>query len=301
MVKIQIPATSANLGSGFDALGVALNLYNYVYLRESDEVKIVNRDSMKVPENSNNLIYKTAKYLYETCGKTLPGLYIEQTNNIPIARGLGSSSACIVAGLLGANQLMGCPLSRKDIVNFAANLEGHPDNSSPALMGGLVTSVIEDGQVYCVKQEIKDDLCFAAFIPDFELKTSSARGVIPKEVRHRDAVFNLSRASLMSVSLHSGNYENLRVACRDHLHQPFRMSLIHGAQEIFELSYRLDAYATYISGAGSTIMAIVDKKNTSFATLARQEMDQLGFQNWSLKMLSIDNVGAVLEEDSSLV
>lgn len=295
MVKIKIPATSANIGSGYDALGLAVNLYNYVSMRENDGVKIVNLDNTDVPENSNNLIYKTVKYLYEICGKHLPGLYIEQISNIPMARGLGSSSACIVAGLMGANQLMGCPMTKKDIINFAATLEGHPDNSSPALMGGLVTSVIDDGKVYCVKQEIKDDLRFAAFIPNFELKTSVARSVVPKEVRHKDAVFNLSRASLMSVSLYSGNYENLRVASQDHLHQPFRMPLIEGANNIFDLSYQLGAYAVYISGAGSTLMAIVDKKNSEFENFARKGMSEMGYGLWDFKMLEIDNIGTEIE------
>lgn len=294
MVKIQIPATSANIGSGYDSLGLAVNLYNYVFMRENDRVQIISRDRAPVPENANNLIYKTAKYLYEVCGRKLPGLYIEQTNNIPMARGLGSSSACIVAGLLGANRLMGNPLTKEELVNFAANLEGHPDNSTPALLGGLVTSVIEEKRVFCVKQEIKDDLRFAAFIPNFELKTSDARAVVPKEIRHRDGVYNLSRASLMSVSLYSGRYNNLRVACGDRLHQPYRLSLIWKAQEVFDLSYQLGAYAVYISGAGSTLMAIVDRDKADFEQKARAGLDALGLQQWDLKMLSIDNTGAVV-------
>lgn len=294
MVKIQIPATSANIGSGYDALGLAVNLYNYVYMHEYDGVKVVNRDNSSIPENANNLVYKTAKYLYEVCGKPFRGLYIEQINNIPIARGLGSSSACIVAGLLGANKLLGDPMTRDDIVNFAANLEGHPDNSTPALLGGLVTSVMDSGKVYCVKQCIQNDLRFAAFIPDFELKTSSARAVVPKEVSHKDAVYNLSRASLVSVSLYSGNYHNLRVACGDRLHQPYRLPIIKHAAEVMELSYKLGAYGAYISGAGSTLMAIVDQRKTDFQKEARIALDEMGLVSWDLRMLCIDNEGAVV-------
>ena len=256
MVKVKIPATSANLGSGFDALGLSLTLYNYLEVEESDRLDISSTDAVEIPKNEQNLVYKTVKYLFDVCGRPLHGLRIVQTNNIPLARGLGSSSACIVGGLVAANQLMGCPLNEDELLGFAATLEGHPDNAAPALLGGLVTAVIEDGKVYHVKQTVKDDLMFAAFIPGFELKTSKARKVIPLEVSHRDAVFNLSRAALMSVSLYSGDYQNLRAACEDRLHQQYRLPLIRGAQQIFDMSYRFGAYAAFISGAGPTVMAL---------------------------------------------
>ncbi len=295
MVKVKIPATSANLGSGFDSLGLAVSLYNYVFMDEYDGVSINSMDGVPIPQDETNLVYKTARELYEICGRPFYGLRIHQENNIPMARGLGSSSACIIGGLLGANQLMGCPLSRNEIVNIAAHMEGHPDNSTPALVGGLVTAVLDESkQVYYVKQEIKNDLKFATFIPDFELKTLVARAALPKTVDHRDGVFNLSRAALMSVSLYSGNYQNLRVAADDRLQQPYRLGLIKGAQQVFDLSYKLGAYAAYISGAGSTLMAIVDEKNADFEQKALQSLKELGFGSWRLKMLSIDNVGAQL-------
>lgn len=294
MVNIKIPATSANIGSGFDSLGVALSLYNEVSMKEHDFIEIRSLDGASVPTDQNNLIYKTAKYVFELCGKKLEGLYIEQTSNIPMARGLGSSSACIVAGVMGANALMGKPLSMEELINTAARLEGHPDNSTPALTGGLVTAVMDNGQVYYVKQSLRDDLAFAAIIPDYELKTADARSVIPREISHRDGVFNLSRAALMSVSLFSGNYQNLRIACDDRLHQPYRLPLIKGAEEVFSAAYDLGAYAAYISGAGSTLMAVTDKNNKGFAQSCRQALDALGHTGWRLEMLSIDNEGAKL-------
>ncbi|MBP0963534.1 MAG: homoserine kinase, partial [Oscillospiraceae bacterium] len=226
MIRMRIPATSANIGSGFDSLGLAVSMYNYVNMAESDEVVIKTLDNIQVPTDRSNLIYKTAKYLYDLCDKNCSGLYIEQENNIPMARGLGSSSACIVAGLLGANRLMGDPLNRDEIINIAADLEGHPDNSTPALLGGQVTAVLENKKVWYVKQEIRDDLRFVAIVPDFELRTSLARQALPREINHKDGVFNLSRAALMSVSLYSGNYQNLRIAADDRLHQPYRLGLI---------------------------------------------------------------------------
>ena len=297
MIRMRIPATSANIGSGFDSLGLAVTMYNYVNMDESDDVVIKTLDDIQVPTDRSNLIYKTAKYLYDLCGKNCPGLYIEQENNIPMARGLGSSSACIVAGLLGANHLMGDPLNRDEIINIAADLEGHPDNSTPALLGGQVTAVLENKKVWYVKQEIRDDLRFVAIVPDFELRTSLARQALPREINHKDGVFNLSRAALMSVSLYSGNYQNLRIAADDRLHQPYRLSLIKGASAVMESSYLLGAYCSYISGAGSTLMSIIDRDNTGFETKLRNILDSYGFTGWKLHTLAIDNQGTTLVED----
>lgn len=297
MIRMRIPATSANIGSGFDSLGLAVSMYNYVNMAESDEVVIKTLDNIQVPTDRSNLIYKTAKYLYDLCGKNCSGLYIEQENNIPMARGLGSSSACIVAGLLGANRLMGDPLNRDEIINIAADLEGHPDNSTPALLGGQVTAVLENKKVWYVKQEIRDDLRFVAIVPDFELRTSLARQALPREINHKDGVFNLSRAALMSVSLYSGNYQNLRIAADDRLHQPYRLGLIKGASAVMESSYLLGAYCSYISGAGSTLMSIIDKDNTGFETKLRNILDSYGFTGWKLHTLSVDNQGTTLVEE----
>lgn len=294
---MKIPATSANLGSGFDSLGLALTMYNYLEISENDHLCITSTDKIPIPRDESNLVYKTVKYLYDVCGKPLPGLSIRQTNNIPFARGLGSSSACIVGGLLAANELLNSPMSDEELLHFASTLEGHPDNVAPALLGGLVTAVIEDEKVYHVKQTIKDDLMFAAFIPSFELKTSNARKVIPQEISHKDAVFNLSRAALMSVSLYTGNYENLRVACDDRLHQQYRLPLIRGAKELFRMSYDFGAYASFISGAGPTVMSIVDTAEFDFESRANEWMRQHGMDQWSLRMLAIDNRGAAVKHD----
>ena len=174
MIQIKVPATSANLGSGFDALGLALTLYNRVWMEESDVIDITTKDDIKVPTDENNLIYWAAKRLYEECGKKLPGLKIIQENNIPMASGLGSSSACIVAGLLGANRLIGNPLNENDLINLAAAIEGHPDNTTPALSGGLVASAVEGDRVYSVSVPVSDKIRFAAFHPPFELKTEES-------------------------------------------------------------------------------------------------------------------------------
>ncbi len=291
MIKVRIPATSANLGSGFDSLGLAVTLYNYVFMEEAEGCRITAIDGADIPLDETNLVYTAAKYLYDLCGRPFSGLRILQENNIPLARGLGSSSACIVGGLFGANALLGEPVGRDEIINIAATIEGHPDNVTPAILGGLVTTALDSGKVFYVKQEIATDLRFVTFVPDFELQTSVARAALPKEISHKDAVFNLSRAALMSVSLYSGKYENLRTGADDRLHQPYRLSLIPGGKQAVSLAYDLGAYASYISGAGSTIMAIVDAREESFVARARKALDDLGLQAWGCTDYSIDNTG----------
>jgi homoserine kinase len=294
MIKIQIPATSANLGAGFDALGLALNFYNYIQMEESDRLDISSSDGNTIPTDDTNLVYTSAKTLYDICGRKLSGLKIVQENNIPMTRGLGSSSACIVGGLVGANTLMGNPLSLDDIVNLSAEIEGHPDNTAPALLGGIVTAVFDGQAVHWVKQEVHTDLRFIVIIPNFELSTEKARSALPKEVSHKDAIYNLSRASLFSASLLTGKYENLRTAVDDRLHQPYRLPLIPHAEEVFKIGYTLGAYAMYVSGAGPSLMAIVDEKNTFFSGKMRFALDQRGLSSWQVKELAIDNKGTIL-------
>ena len=147
MIKLQVPATSANLGAGFDALGLALQFYNTVEMEESDRIEISAPDNPNVPTDERNLIYISAKDLFEVCGKKLNGLKLVQHDRIPMTRGLGSSSACIVAGLVGANTLLGNPLNTDDLVNLSAQIEGHPDNTAPALLGGIVTAVFDGRRV----------------------------------------------------------------------------------------------------------------------------------------------------------
>ncbi|MBR6101362.1 MAG: homoserine kinase [Ruminococcus sp.] len=294
MIRLDIPATSANLGAGFDALGLALDLYNTVELEESDVIDIASLDGVKVPTDEKNLIYISVNDLYKVCGKKLPGLYLRQTNNIPMTRGLGSSSACIVAGLVGANKLLGEPLTVDDLVDLAAQIEGHPDNTAPALLGGIVTAVFDGRKVHWVKQEVYTKLKFVCIIPDFELPTEKARACLPETVSHKDAVYNLSRAALFSASLLTGKFENLRTGVHDRLHQPYRTPLIPNCREVFDIAYTHGAYAAYISGAGPTVMAIVDDSNEYFAGKVRFSLENAGLGGWRVEEHRIDNTGTKL-------
>lgn len=294
MIKIKIPATSANLGAGYDSLGLALDFYNQVNMEESDSIDITSLDGVSIPTDKTNLVYKSASDLFKVCGKNLKGLKLEQTNNIPMARGLGSSSACIVAGLVGANTLLNNPLSTDDLVDIAAQIEGHPDNTAPALLGGIVTAVFDGKKVHWVKQEVYTKLKFVAIIPDFELKTDKARACIPKEISHKDAVYNLSRAALFSASLLTGKFENLRTAVHDRLHQPYRMKLIPHCREVFDIAYNHGAYGVYISGAGPAVMAIVDDNNDYFCGKVEFSLNTAGLNNWTVHEFHIHNSGVMV-------
>ena len=229
MVKVSVPATSANIGSGFDSCGLALSLYNTAAFEEFDGVDITSSDGTFVPSTPGNLIYRTAKEVYALCGRPFHGLRIVQTNPIPMARGLGSSSACIAAGILGAN----------------------------ALLGGFVVSAYDEGHVYSLKKTIAPGITFAAFIPDFKLLTEKARAALPKMVSHADAVYNLSRAALLATAFCEERYDFLPVAAKDSLHQQYRLPLIEGGEAVFALADGLGALATFISGAGPTILSVV--------------------------------------------
>lgn len=296
MIRIKIPATSANLGAGFDSLGLAVNLYNYVDMELSDKIDISSSDNTRVPTNQNNLVYSSANYLFELCGKKLEGLKIVQSNNIPMTRGLGSSSACIIGGLVGANELLGNQFPKDELVNIASKIEGHPDNTTPALLGGIVTAVIEDNKVYWVKQEVLNQLKMVAIIPDFQLSTAKARKCLPSHVSHLDARFNLSRAALFSASLLQGKYENIKIAVNDKLHQPYRMKLIAHAQDVFDKAYDQNAYGVYISGAGPTIMAIINGEDNVFSNGMREYLDSYSLNGWQIKELRIDNLGTTVEQ-----
>lgn len=295
MIQLRIPATSANLGAGFDSLGLALGLYNHLALELWDRVVVEAPPGAPIPTGPHNLIYKTVKHLYDHCGKTLPGLRVVQRDAIPMARGLGSSSACIVGGLLGGNRLLGDPLSQGELIDLAAALEGHPDNSTPALVGGLVTAVLDGGRVYYSRQSLADDLLFVAVIPDFQLRTSKARAVLPESLTRQDAVYNLSRAALTAASLATGQYHNLRVSLEDRLHQPARLELIAGGRPVLDRCLALGAYGAYLSGAGPTLMAVVPAADsTAFVRELRAFLHEQGHPGWRVEPLAPDNRGAAV-------
>ena len=281
-IKVSVPATSANIGSGFDALGLAVTLYNTVTFEESDHLDISAADGTRIPRGETNLVYRSAKGLFDKVGKTMPPLKLVQTNAIPMARGLGSSSACIIAGLLGANRMLGDVLNTQELLTLATSIEGHPDNVAPALLGGLTSSVFEDGVVYSVKRDVDQSLCFAAIVPDYKLLTEAAR------------------AALIPAAFCEGRHDLLAIATEDKLHQPYRMPLMPGSKEVFDMARLCGAKAVYVSGAGSTVMAVAEKANAErFYSKLEKGLELLegldGCEAFTLLRLDADNTGATVE------
>ncbi len=302
MVKVRVPATSANIGPGFDSMGIALGLYNYVTAEENNsgrlEINILDDSRRFLPENENNLIYKSMKRVFDAVDYKPSGLKLTLENNIMVTRGLGSSSAGIVGGVVAANKLSGGKLSVNEMLKLAADIEGHPDNVTPALLGGFTVNVATKYAIRYVKTELNpEDLSFAALVPDFYLQTKKSRGVLPKSVPHHDAVYNTGHSALLTASLMSGKYENIRTAVGDKLHQNYRKRLIPNMDSLFRLCYDNGALGVYLSGAGPTIIAIVKADNKGFACgLSRVLLDKM--KDWKLHMLKPDNVGACILESS---
>ncbi len=298
MIKVSVPATSANVGAGFDAIGLAVTLYNTATFEASDVLEITSSDGTDVPTGEDNLIYHSATLLFEKCGKIAPPMKIVQTNPIPMARGLGSSSACIIAGLLGANKMLGDPLTKEDLLTLANEIEGHPDNVAPALLGGLSASAVEEGKVYSVQKPVNDSLKFAAFIPDYPLLTSAARGALPQGVSHKQAIYNLSRAALLSAAFCDGRHDLIPVATQDSLHQQYRLPLMPGAAQIMQLAKDCGALSCYVSGAGSTMMAVIEASEADafYAKAALALAENKETAAFTMLPLLADNVGATVCE-----
>lgn len=269
MISIKIPATTANLGPGFDTLGMALDLYNIVEVEEAEEnginIKIIGLGEGIIPTNKENIVYKAAEKVFEKVGIYPQNLSIRLINNIPLSRGLGSSAAAIVGGLMAANQITGQHLSQKELLNLATEIEGHPDNVAPALLGGLIISCLDQGDVVYLRLDPPKELKAIMAIPDFYLSTEKARQALPKTVPLQDAVFNTSRVALFVAALTSGRLDLLDLATQDRLHQNYRSFLIPGMDDVFLDSKKAGAKAVAISGAGPSLIALATESTDEIA------------------------------------
>lgn len=257
-VIVKVPATSANCGPGFDSLGLACTLYNtftYEVCKDGLELVIDGEGKDLLSADAGNLAFAAFFKVWTKMTDQEIGLKVHMRNNIPLSRGLGSSSTAIVAGLMAANYMTGSTLTKADLVNLATEMEGHPDNVAPALLGGFTISYMEDKTAHSFSFIPAKKLKLVAVVPSMPLSTSKARAAIPTLVPHCDAVFNASRTALLIGALMSGEYSYLSAALEDKLHQPYRASLIPGMEEAFTAAKAMGAYNAIISGAGSTLMA----------------------------------------------
>ncbi len=265
-VTVQVPATTANLGPGFDCLGLALDLWNQTTLIEEGEglhIKIRGEGSGLLATDDRNMIIRTMMRFYQAQGAPFPNrLTMICDNHIPIGAGLGSSAAAIIAGLLGANALLGSPASKEEILRLAVAIDGHPDNVASALSGGL-TLVTILGEGVLASQLPVTPLMVALAVPAIHLPTQVARAALPREVPMSDAVFNIGRTAFVIEALRSGNLPLLGKVMEDRLHQPYRMKLIPGAEEAFAAARQAGAMAVALSGAGPSIIAFAPFENAA--------------------------------------
>lgn len=292
-VTVQVPATTANLGPGFDCFGCALALYNSVTVAlEGNALCIEGCDAAYCgPDN-----LAAAAYRAVLARLGLPceaGLHITIRADIPVSRGLGSSAALLVAGALAANALHGSPLDRRALLEICNRLEGHPDNLAPALYGGLTASLLEGDVPYIVRYTVHPSLQFVAVVPDFELSTHRARAVLPAAVPHADAVYNLSHAAVLARALETGDADTIRAALRDRLHQPYRQGLIAHYDAAHDAALALGALTYCISGAGPTQLALVQGASEDAAAFARKLQGALAAiaPAWQVLPLPVDATG----------
>ncbi|AFY78454.1 MAG: homoserine kinase [Hydrococcus sp. C42_A2020_068] len=267
VVTVTVPATTANLGPGFDCMGAALTLYNQFQFTllpkaETDTVEITVKgmEAQRVSLDKNNLLYQSYVKLYQHLEKKPPSVAIEIQLGIPLARGLGSSATAIVGGLVGANLLAGSPLDVSEIMELSIALEGHPDNVVPALLGNCQLSVGEAGNWQICEIPWDSNIVPVVAIPDFELSTEEARSVLPSQINRSDAIFNMARLGLLVRGLETGRGDWLRMAMEDKLHQPYRQGLIRGYETVKSAALSAGAYGMVISGAGPTLLAFSNKE-----------------------------------------
>ncbi|HZK37806.1 MAG TPA: homoserine kinase [Clostridia bacterium] len=292
MIKVTVPATTANVGPGFDCLGMALNLYTNVMFEEIERGLIIEGCHSEY-QNENNLIYQSMLKIFEMAKYNPKGIKITIDSNIPVSRGLGSSAACILAGIMGANEMAEAQLTKSQILKIATQIEGHPDNVAPALFGGMIVSVYDNDEVYFSKIPLNDSVDFYALIPDFTLSTSEARSVLPKQIPFEDATFNIGRVALMIASFFSGNLDLLNVSIKDKLHQKYRGALIYEYDTIMEELDNLQVKGAFLSGAGPTIIAITDKNETVIESAIANMVKNLK-EHWTFKKLCTEVNGAIV-------
>jgi len=294
-VQVDIPASTTNLGPGFDVLGMALKLYNTVEMEVSasgTQIVIEGEGADIIPRDEHNLIYRAAKQVFEKVGEKMPPLSIRLINRTPLARGLGSSGTASIGGLMAASIISGADLERDEILYMAAKMDGHPDNVAASIFGGVIIASLTDNGVACMKFMPPKPVKVVVVVPDFHLLTSDARAVLPKSVDLATAVFNIGRASLLVAALTTGDFRFLGIATDDKLHQPYREKLIPGFRDVFLAAKSVDEnVAVALSGAGSSIVALCPDNSTRIGESMRKAFLKHNI-NSRIMILDIDEEGA---------
>ncbi|MCB1020530.1 MAG: homoserine kinase [Acidobacteria bacterium] len=275
---VRVPASSANLGPGFDTLGLALAIHLECRFRPAEQfgITLSGRDTAGIPADSSNLIWQTAVQVAEAQGRTMPAVRLEVHNEIPLGKGLGSSAAALTAGVAIANGALGLGWDEHRVLDEAARIEGHPDNVAAAVLGSITTAAIgADGVTRAIRLEIPDSFSIAVVCPDFELATKGMRGVLPKCYSREDTIFNLQRATLLVAALATGTKDVFPDALFDRLHQPYRMHSVPGMKEILELRAP-GLLGCAMSGAGPSMLVLFETGREDVVELVRAEFEKAG-------------------------
>lgn len=268
-VVVKIPASTANLGPGFDALGMALSLYAWLELSVSEQTEVyLYGDGMDgIPKDEKNLVFQVAQKVFQRAGMATQPLKIRMYSEIPLTRGLGSSASAIVGALVAANELIGRRFTNDELFQMATELEGHPDNVGASIFGGIVVSSWDGQSAPYVKLTPPHALKTLVVVPNFQLSTEKARHALPEQYSKGDVVFNIGRSSLLVAALASGQLDLIKTAIQDRIHQPYRAALIPGMLDILEQAPQHGALGAALSGAGPTLITFVDESNTDPAKL----------------------------------
>jgi homoserine kinase len=296
-VRTRIPASAANLGPGFDALALALALHNEVEIAEADglAVTVEGEGAGRLATGAQNVVCRGVRMAFDAAGRRFPGASIRCLNRIPLSRGLGSSAAAWVGGLVGANALLGEPIDRGALLSLAAKAEGHPDNVAAALFGGLTVSAAAGDRITAVSLPVPDDLRWIVLVPDAESSTREARAVLPESVPRADAVFNVQRVSLLLAALGTRRAELLDLAMQDRLHQPYRQRLFPWFERVTAAAREAGALGAVLSGAGPSILAAVRGAPEPVARAMEAALQTSGISGKAIS-LAVDADGARWEK-----
>lgn len=300
MIRVKVPATTANMGPGYDVLGMALSQYSTFQCQEDDKISLsikgLESEKLVNQDHEANLVVRSMNHLFKYVDKYPKGYKLEIINDIPLARGMGSSASAIVGGLLVANYLVGANLNQDEILKLATQIEGHPDNVAPALMGNIVLSTkIPDDQVIYHSIKPFDDLTCVLFIPDYEVSTSMSRAVLPQSISMADAVHTSGHLSLMLAGFMTGNKDLIGQTMVDRLHEPYRKSLIKNFDDFKASALEVGAFAFSLSGSGSTIIAYCDHDSAPHVKRAFKEVSQKYSISGTSKIIAPCSQGAVCE------
>lgn len=293
--RISVPATSANVGPGFDVMGLAFDMYNR-FTFDTDCPEKLNIEGC-LPEFAvaeNNLLYTTLAQVLAQHGRLAPNLRITFDTDLPVCSGLGSSSTCIVAGVMAANVLGNLSMDTEQILRTATQIEGHPDNVAPAILGGFVAAIVEDGLVYWHRYPISDRVSFYAIMPEVRVPTEAARAALPKTYTLTDCIYNLSRVPILVEGLERADPRLIRAGCKDRIHQEYRLQLIPQGEDVMRfVTEETDAVAVYISGAGPTIVAVVIDDDDAFLKQINRFTANLDL-TWTTRKMHLQRQGAHL-------